>query len=104
MTHLPLLVLPSAERDILAAANDYDARLARLGERFVSHVEQAIERIRRHPHSFQRLDEQFRRAIINTFPYAVAYRVLADRIEVVAVFPCRMDPDRLADRLTTPPK
>jgi hypothetical protein len=54
--------------------------------------------------AIQRLDGQFRRAVINTFPYAVAYRVLTDRIEVVAVFPCRIDPDRLADRLSTPPK
>jgi plasmid stabilization system protein ParE len=101
MMRLPLIILPPAEQDILTTVDDYNARRPGLGHRFLSHVERTFGYIHQHPYSYQQFDGEFRRAVLGpAFPYAAAYRIFADNVEVIAVFHCSDDPRRLSDRLT----
>jgi plasmid stabilization system protein ParE len=59
----------------------------RLGERFVSYVDEVLQLVEETPSGFPtwNVDPRFRRAVVRRFPYLVFYRDLADRIEVVAI-------------------
>jgi plasmid stabilization system protein ParE len=53
----------------------------------VGHVDEALQLIGETPAGCPKwnVDQRFRRAVVQRFPYLVFYRDLADRIEVVAV-------------------
>jgi toxin ParE1/3/4 len=76
-----------AIREIHSAANDYDKRSddEELGDRFVTRVQEAFVRIRENPNIAEEIAPGERRFILRGFPDKVVYRVLADRIVVIAV-------------------
>lgn len=96
----PLIVLPAAEADIRQAAAWYERRRPGMGQVFLLQVELALSRVHRFPEIYQRLSGDTRRAVMRQFPYVVAYRACADRIEVVAIKHCALGP---ADLLPDPP-
>jgi hypothetical protein len=63
----------------------YEARLAGLGLRFLSAVEQTAERISIHPEAGAPLAGDFRKRIVSGFPFNIVYRVWDDYIYLVAV-------------------
>ena len=74
-----------AKADLVDAYDWYDEQQAQLGERFLTFVEDAISRIQLMPQMYVRVTEDVRRAKVSRFPYLVYYRVLPDRIELLAV-------------------
>jgi plasmid stabilization system protein ParE len=96
MTRLTLLAV--ADRDIEQAVSWYDSQRPGLGDAFLAALDEVFEHLRRHPEIYQAVDGPVRRAVLHTFPYAVFYRILPDRLEVVAILHCQTHPRRLAAR------
>ncbi len=89
---LPIVFRPEAQADVLAARHWYDHQQVGLGDAFVEAVEQMISRIEQMPESYALVLPRVRRGKIRRFPYVTYYRVLPDRIEVIAVLHGSRDP------------
>lgn len=83
---------PEASVDIEDAASWLLSRAPSLVACFVDALEEALEGIRLHPETWARLDDELRRALVRRFPYAVYYRVEAERVLIVAVLHQRRAP------------
>ena len=76
---------PEAWVEMNESFDFYEARLDGLGLRFLSAVEQTVERISTHPEAGALLTGEFRKRIVPGFPYNIVYRVWEDYIYLVAV-------------------
>jgi plasmid stabilization system protein ParE len=81
----PVVVGPIAEREVEHAARWYEARVEGLGQAFVEEVLRAFVAIEAGPETFPFLREPYRRKLLDRFPYAVIYKVTANRVYVRAV-------------------
>lgn len=89
---LPVNLRPEAEED-LAKARDWYAKIGtRLGDDFLAAADKFIERIVSFPELYAIVLKNVRRGKLRRFPYVVYYRVLADRIEVLAILHGSRDP------------
>jgi toxin ParE1/3/4 len=80
-----LEILPEAETDIASARRWYEDQREGLGEEFVAALDPVFARIVATPEMHQVIADGVRRSKASRFPYLVYYRVLADRVEVLAV-------------------
>jgi len=84
---------PQAEDEVLEAKQWYESRSAGLGERFAAAVDLLVDRVAENPFAFMQVHGETRRAVLTRFPYALYYRIDAERIVVLAVHG-RQDPAR----------
>ena len=82
---VPLVLRPEAAEDLAAARDWYEQQRQGLGEEFLTAAEAMFEQIRTMPELYAVVLEDVRRSKLRRFPYVVYYRVLTDRIEVLAV-------------------
>jgi plasmid stabilization system protein ParE len=76
---------PEARAEMSESFDFYEARLDGLGLRFLSAVEQTVERISTHPDAGGPVAGEFRKRIVPGFPYNIIYRVWEDYICLLAV-------------------
>jgi len=93
------ILRPEAVQDIGDAYVFYEGREIGLGEEFLRCAEACLGSIRRHPRAYPTVHENYRRALIRRFPYAVFYEWSGDRIEIFAFFHCSQDPQKWRRRL-----
>lgn len=89
---LPLIIRPEAEQDLAAAQAWYEGQRAGLGQAFLARVDQMLAKIQLMPELYAELYRGVRGGKLKRFPYVVYYRVLSDRIEVLAVLHGSRDP------------
>lgn len=89
-----LVVAPEAEHDITEAYVWYESRRVGLGEEFLGSVDACVERIRRQPAVYPRVHEEYRRALIRRFPYAIFFESAETAVTVYAVFHTSQDPEK----------
>jgi len=77
-----LIVHPSAVADITIAADWYDERHPNLRDIFLAEINDALNKITQNPSQYQVVYRNFRRVLLNRFPYAVFY-ILSEREIVV---------------------
>src|SRR5580692_3383136 len=94
-----LVVAPEAELDVTEAYVWYESRRAGLGEEFLSAVDASMERIRRQPTIYPRVHEEYRRALVRRFPYAIFFEYAETAVTVYAVFHTSRDPEKWRLRL-----
>ena len=78
----PVSVLPRAVADIAAAAEWYENERAELGLKFRAALRAGYESVEFAPESYPVVYQDFRQAMLKTFPYSVCFRVLDDAIYV----------------------
>jgi plasmid stabilization system protein ParE len=86
------VVRPLAEADLEDAARWYENQRAGLAGRFLDDVNRTFARIRERPLQFPTVLRETRRALLQTFPYAVYFRVSDEIIVIVAVLHLRRNP------------
>lgn len=89
--NLPIVLGLAAEREFDVAADWYQQQ-AGLGVKFVKHVRDVLDRIRRTPELYGVVHRNIRCARVRRFPYNVFYRIQSDRIEVIAILHAHRDP------------
>ncbi len=92
MTSRRLIFHPGVEQDLEAIAGDYRERDPALPARFRARFKDQVDRIALFPESGAVVFDSYRRTLIHRFPYMAVYRVVDDRIEVLAVVGLRRDP------------
>jgi len=77
--------LPIALNDLEEAIEWYAARSATTAARFATEVERILANIESSPHRFPMWDDRHRYALLNRFPYFIAFRPVGDSPLIVAV-------------------
>lgn len=93
------IFLDPARDELEEATQYYEQQKEGLGEEFAREVENALDRIQKHPKAWTPLTDDVRRCRLNRFPYGVVYTVRDDDIIIVAVMHLRRAPGYWADRL-----
>ena len=96
---LPLIVRDEAEQDLASAQDWYDRQRQGLGAEFLDAVERKFDEIVRAPLHRPAGYRGVRMARTQRFPYVVYYRLLTDRIDVVAVMHGHRKPRTWRDRI-----
>ncbi|RIK86166.1 MAG: type II toxin-antitoxin system RelE/ParE family toxin [Planctomycetota bacterium] len=89
----------AAKRDFDAAADWYEQRAKRLGERFARAVQRLVRRIVANPKLFAVVYREVRQASVRGFPFTLFYREKNDRLIVLAVVHTSRDPQIWMDRV-----
>ncbi len=89
---------PEAEAEMIDAAAWYESQQADLGKRFLSSVQDAVNRIELKPQLYPVVEGEVRRCLVRTFPFGVLFRVKSDSIEISAVMHLHRDPGYWKDR------
>lgn len=83
---------PAAAADIEQAFVWYEEARPGLGEEFLAEVFVGVQAVLDRPESFPIVHRHTRRALVRRFPYALFFRLLADRVVFLACFHVRRKP------------
>lgn len=95
-----LIIALEAEQDLTESYDWYQARRVGLGEEFLNCVDACIQGICRMPEMYEVFHENYRRALVRRFPFAVIYEYGADIVTVYCVFHTSRNPDKWRTRLS----
>lgn len=90
---------PEAKLEIKDAAAYYENCKVGLGQAFLEAVESAITSISLHPLMWRKISGDFRRCLINRFPYGIIYLATEEEIFIAAVMHLKRKPDYWKKRL-----
>ena len=94
-----LIVAPEAQQDVDEAYSWYEDRRHGLGEEFLDCVDAAIQRISRTPELYAKIYNDYRRALVRRFPYAVFYEYANGKLYVYSIFHTSQNPEKWKKRL-----
>lgn len=94
-----LIIRADALADMDKAYDWYERRQPGLGERFLQQLDLCFNAVYTSPNSHVTVYGQFRRAVVQHFPYVVFYEVEADKVVVYSVFHTSQNPKKWQDRL-----
>jgi plasmid stabilization system protein ParE len=94
-----LIIAPEAQHDVDEAYSWYEDRRSGLGEEFLSCVDACIQAISRMPELYTRVHEEYRRALVRRFPYAIFYEYTSGKVIVFSIFHTSQDPKKWRSRL-----
>lgn len=97
-----VLVHPAAAFEIADAVRSYDATRPGLGSGFLEQIDACMRNLQDFPELAASVLPGYRRAVVQRFPFIVVYRIVADEVQVLALFPAQADPARLLSRLLAP--
>ena len=89
---------PEADGELTEARQWYAHQRENLDIELTEEIDEALSRIVRHPHLYPIVHRTLRRAVVRRFPFAIFYEVVADEIQIIAVFHSRRDPERWKSR------
>jgi toxin ParE1/3/4 len=89
---LPVILRPEATQDLQDARDWYEQQSTGLGAVFATRAATALDAVGQSPELYGVVWQDVRAAPIRRHPYIVYYRMLADRVEVLAVLHARRDP------------
>lgn len=94
-----LILAPEVEHDVGEAYHWYEGRRVGLGEDFLLRVDACVQGILRGPETHRVVFQNYRRALVRRFPYAVFYEYLDDRVTIYCVFHTSREPSKWRERL-----
>jgi len=94
-----LIIAPEAQQDVDEAYCWYEDRRPGLGEEFLGCVDACIQAICRMPELQAKVHEEYRRALLRRFPYAIFYEYAGGKVIVYGTFHTSRDPKKWHSRL-----
>ena len=85
MTLRAIVFRPEAATDVLEARAWYEQHEIGLGDAFADCLDKIVNGIEAMPEMYAPALDNVRRGKLRRFPYLIYYRILLDRIEVIAV-------------------
>jgi plasmid stabilization system protein ParE len=89
---LPVALRPEAEQDLIEARNWHERQQRGFGEDFLESISTIFERLAETPELNGITRKNVRTCRPKKFPYVIYYRVMADRVEVLAILHGSRDP------------
>jgi plasmid stabilization system protein ParE len=90
---------PDADTELAEARQWYAHQREDLDLEFMQRINEALSRIVANPNQYPIVYRTLRRAVVRRFPFAIFYEIAADKIQVIAVFHSRRDPQRWNSRV-----
>ncbi len=90
-----LIYRPEAAADVESAFAWYERQRTGLGDEFLDELRSAERVVRASPEAFRVIRKDTRRYLFHRFPYQLLYRVVDDKVVVVACFHARRSPRRI---------
>ena len=87
-----LVVNPRASEDAVEAAVWYEKQRKGLGREFVESIDEGVASILDNPYKFGILRENFRRIVINRFPFGIFYLIENNTVVILAVWHFKRKP------------
>ena len=84
----------SAKHDLLTAFQWYETRQPGLGGEFLHCVAAVEEALARDPERYAIANAPYRSAKLRRFPYGLHYRIIGNRVSVIACLHFRQSPSR----------
>ena len=94
----PVRFHPDADAEMVDAAGWYESRQKDLGKRFLTAVQDALNKIEVNPELYPFVEGDVRRCLTKTFPFGVLFRVRPDVMAVMAIMHLHRDPDYCKNR------
>lgn len=94
-----LVIAPEALADLDEAYAWYEAQRIGRGEDFLLRVDACIQAILRFPEMHAIVSENYRRALVRKFPYAIFYEFADGTVTVYCIFHTSQNPDKWRRRL-----
>jgi len=91
---------PEAEADVLETRDWYEQQQHGLGDSFRDSLDQMVVGIQTMLQMYAEVLRDVRRGKLRRFPYVIYYRVLSNRIEVIAVLHGSRDPRLWQERVS----
>ena len=88
----PLSFHPAVRDEVDEAYRWYEARRTGLGDDFLAAMDQVLADIVANPQRYGLVSDDVREAPFTRFPFAVYYRVLPDRIRILAIYHTSRNP------------
>ena len=93
---------PEAEAELVEAAIWYEEQQQGLGQRFLTCVQDALNRTLLNPELYPLVDCDVRRCLTKTFPFGILFRAGKEQIAVLAVMHLRREPGYWRSRASRP--
>ena len=96
-----LYTLSKAEiikQDVAEALDYYDTISATLSLRFEEELNTAFDSLEKQPYNYFRLQKNYRRIVLPSFPYMIVYRIEERTVVIVALFHQKKNPNKLFNR------
>ncbi len=94
-----LIIAPEAQQDVDEAYYWYEDCRSGLGEEFLGCVDACIQAICRTPGLHSIVYDEFRRALVRRFPYAVFFEYSANKVTIYSIFHTSQEPKKWQSRL-----
>ncbi|MBE7641432.1 type II toxin-antitoxin system RelE/ParE family toxin [Salegentibacter sp. BLCTC] len=88
-----LKISSSAQLDFKSAIHWYESKQFGLGKRFFNDFENTLNRIQSNPYIF-RLENNYRNALLDIFPYLVIFEIDDQEIIILAIFNTHQNPTK----------
>lgn len=90
---MEIKISPSAREETTAAARYYEEEVDGLGKAFMEVLRVGFRRIRKYPRVSTLIRGDYRRHLLDRFPFGIIYRIDSDVITGVAIMHLRRKPD-----------
>ena len=94
-----LTIVPEAQQDLEEAYGWFEDCRIGLGEDFLTCVDACVQNICRTPELYPKFHEDYRRALVRRFPYAVFYEFTGGKITIYSIFHTSQNPQKWRLRL-----
>ncbi len=88
-----------AEKDLLSIVEYYEECQIGLGLRFSKELYVTIDRICKYPLAWKMIDLKTRRCLMSRFPFGVLYRIVDNRIIIMAIMHLHRKPGYWKNRI-----
>ena len=80
-----VLIRSAAERDLDEAGKWYDKQRPGLGDEFLVSIAEAFTRLEQDPQGYRVLYRDFRRILVERFPYRIFYQIKGNNVIVLRI-------------------
>ena len=85
--------------EVSESANYYEEEVEGLGKAFLGKVQDAVEEVKSNPLMYRITQSDYRRHLLNRFPFAVIYGIENHKVYVLAVMHLKRKPNYWRDRV-----
>ncbi len=89
---------PEARQELLESIDYYNLQQDGLGQRLLDSLIEGLNRIKAHPNMYRKIAADWHQCRVPRFPFGLIYRVVNQRIEIVAVMHLSRKPGYWRDR------
>ncbi len=84
--------------DVAEALDYYDAISEKLALRFEEELNTTFDKLEQKPYNYFKLQNNYRRIVLPSFPYMIVYRIVEQTVIIIAVFHQKKHPKKLVSR------